>query len=136
MDDRTFMVVIQTSQAIDDSPPRQVIRGQLEVHAVSGEDADPMKPHPSRQVGEHLVTALETHSKGGRGQKLLDGPLDLDESSVSGLSWTLGGLIRRPSSAFPHPFVSVASRTIKMTLPGGGLGQVNSCQRSVRHEDV
>lgn len=47
--------------SIDDSAPGQVVRRDLHQNPVPREDADKMKAHLSRNVGEYLVSVIELH---------------------------------------------------------------------------
>jgi len=47
--------------SIDDSAPRQVVRRDLHQNSVSREDANKVKAHLSRNMGEYLVSVVELH---------------------------------------------------------------------------
>src|SRR5919204_3202458 len=44
---------------VDDPAARQVVRGQLDPHAVAQHDADPVPLHPAAEVTERLVAVVE-----------------------------------------------------------------------------
>src|SRR5918999_84664 len=58
---------------------REVVRRELDLHPVPGEDPDVMHPHLPRDVGQDLVPVLELHPEHGVRQGLHDCPLDLDD---------------------------------------------------------
>src|SRR6187397_2522163 len=45
--------------SIGDATSAEVVRGELHLHLVSGEDADVVHAHLSGDVGQHLVAVLE-----------------------------------------------------------------------------
>src|SRR5580658_6179225 len=61
---------------VRDAPSAQVIRGDLHLHAITREDADPVHPHLARAVGQHLVAVLELDAEHGVGQRLDDRSLE------------------------------------------------------------
>src|SRR6185503_14578219 len=59
--------------AVVDAPARDVVRRDLETHAIAGEDADAMLAHASAGVGEHARAVLEFDAELRVRQHFLDG---------------------------------------------------------------
>src|SRR5881628_2767246 len=76
-DGRSFLVSALL-EAISDAPPREVVRRQLDLHAVARQDADEVHPHLPADVREHLVSVLELDPEHRVGQRLHHRALDLD----------------------------------------------------------
>src|SRR5690242_1003102 len=80
-DGRTFMTGDLRGRllvAVGDATPAEVVRRELDLHAVAGEDADVVHAHLPGDVREHLVPVLELHAEHGVGQGFDDRPLDED----------------------------------------------------------
>ena len=77
-DGRTFIGRSLSLVAVGDAAPAEVVGGELDLHAVTGQDPDVVHPHLPGDVREHLVAVLELHSEHGVGQRLDDRPLDQD----------------------------------------------------------
>ena len=58
--------------AVGDTASFEVVRGQLNLDTVSGQDADVVHAHLSRDVSEHLVAIFELDSEHGVGERLDD----------------------------------------------------------------
>jgi hypothetical protein len=68
-----------SSVSVSDSPSGQVVRGELDFHAVTGEDADVVLTHLSRDRREDIMVSLvELHAKHGARKRLDDLSLDFD----------------------------------------------------------
>src|SRR6059036_4012193 len=65
-------------ESVRDPAPREVVRRQLDLHAVAGQDTDEVHPHLPADVREHLVPVLELDPEHRVEQKLDYHPLDLD----------------------------------------------------------
>src|SRR6516165_3080566 len=65
-------------EPIGDPAPGQVVRRQLDLHAVARQDPDEVHPHLAADVREHLVAVLELHPEHRVGQRLDHRSLDLD----------------------------------------------------------
>src|SRR5262245_34579816 len=65
-------------EPISDSTSGEIVRRQLDLHAVAGQDADEVHPHLAADVREYLVPVLELDPKHRVGQRLDDHSLDLD----------------------------------------------------------
>src|SRR5262249_37343819 len=64
---------------VGDATPGEVVRRQLQLHLVAGEDPDEVHPHLSRDVREHLVApVIQDHPEHGVGKRLDDRSLHLD----------------------------------------------------------
>jgi len=59
---------------IDDSPSRQIIRGQLHRNPISGEYFNKMHSHLTGNVSQHPVSVIQFHLEHGVGQCLNDRP--------------------------------------------------------------
>jgi hypothetical protein len=57
---------------VNDSPAIQVVGTQLHGHAVTRQDANEVLPHPSGNMGQHLVIVLEFDLEHGVGQRFCD----------------------------------------------------------------
>src|ERR1700712_3428365 len=68
----------RSAVAVDDAPAREVVRGQLDLHAIARQDADVMPAHLARDVGQHLVIVVESHAEHGVGECFGDLSLELD----------------------------------------------------------
>src|SRR5205823_233915 len=64
--------------AVRDAAARQVVWGQLELHAVSGQDADAELAHLARRVRQHRVLVVELDAVVPAGELFAHGPFDLD----------------------------------------------------------
>src|SRR5262245_5812741 len=73
-DGRTFiffsLLVFWLLVSIGDAAAAEVVRRELDLHAVTGEDPDVVHAHLPRDVGEHLVPVLELDAEHGVGQRL------------------------------------------------------------------
>ena len=58
--------------AISDPTTSEVVRRQLNLDAITGENSDVMHPHLSRDVGQHLVAVFEFDAEHGVRQRLGD----------------------------------------------------------------
>src|SRR3954449_12810848 len=63
---------------IGDSTSAEVVRCELNLDAVSGQDADVVHAHLSGDVGQHLVAVLELDPEHGVGERLDDCPFEDD----------------------------------------------------------
>src|SRR5215813_3563251 len=63
---------------VDDSTAAQVVRAELDNHAVVREDPDVVHPHLPADVGEYLVPVVQLHPEEGVRQRLDHRALDLD----------------------------------------------------------
>src|SRR6267378_3339193 len=48
-------------EAIGDAPAREVVRRQLNLHAIARQDPDEVHPHLPADVRQHLVSVFELH---------------------------------------------------------------------------
>lgn len=55
---------------ISNPSPRQIIRGQLNRHLVSGENFNKMHSHLARNVSQNHMTLIQLHMEGCVGQRL------------------------------------------------------------------
>src|SRR5882724_613990 len=76
-DGRTFIPLLLL-EPVRDPAPREVVRRQLDLHAVPRQDADEVHAHLAAHVREHAVAALQLHAEHRVRQRLHDGALDLD----------------------------------------------------------
>src|SRR5579885_38426 len=58
--------------SVGDPTSGEVVRGDLDLDAVSGEDADTVHPHLSGGVGQDFVAVLQSHLEHGVGERLDD----------------------------------------------------------------
>src|SRR6266542_1677779 len=65
-------------EPIGDPAAGEVVRGQLHLHAVTGQDPDEVHPHLAADVGQHPMAVLEFHPEHRVREWLDHGPLDLD----------------------------------------------------------
>src|SRR5712691_849912 len=65
-------------ESIRDPAAREVVRRQLDLHAVAREDPDEVHPHLAAHVREHPVAVVQLHSEHRVRQRLHHGPFDLD----------------------------------------------------------
>src|SRR5918995_4374558 len=77
-DGRTFIEPRSSLVPIDDPAPRQVVRRELDQHAVPGKDPDVVHPHLPRDVRQHVVPVLELHPEHRVREWFGDRSLDLD----------------------------------------------------------
>src|SRR5881628_2468338 len=75
---RSFVLAISLLEPIRDPATGEVVRRQLELHTVAGQDANEVHPHLPADVREHLVPVLELDPEHRVGQRLDHHPLDLD----------------------------------------------------------
>ena len=68
----------RSAVAVDDAPAREIVRRQLDLHAVARQDADVVPAHLARDVGKHLVVVVEPHAEHCVGECLRDLALELD----------------------------------------------------------
>src|SRR5258705_12963640 len=64
--------------AVNDAPAREIVRRQLDLHAVAGQDADVVPAHLARDVGQHLVIVVESHAEHCVGECFRHLSLELD----------------------------------------------------------
>src|SRR3954454_945090 len=64
--------------AVRDPPSVEVVRGELDLHAVARKDADVVAPHLPGDVPEDLVVVVELHAEHRVGEGLHDLALHLD----------------------------------------------------------
>jgi hypothetical protein len=76
-DGRTF-IGLGSAVAVGDAAACEVVRRELEAHLVAGSEADVVLPHLPRDLGEHVVTALDLHPEHRARQGFHDFPVDLD----------------------------------------------------------
>src|SRR5687768_4029672 len=65
-------------EPVSDAAAREVVRRQLDLHAVAGQDADEVHAHLAAHVGEHAMAALQLHSEHRVRQRLHHRALHLD----------------------------------------------------------
>src|SRR2546426_875286 len=65
-------------ESIRDPAAREVVRRQLDLHAVARQDPDEVHPHLAAHVREHPVAVVQLHSEHRVRQRLHHGPFDLD----------------------------------------------------------
>ncbi len=80
--------------AVDDPAAGQVVRGQLNDHAVLREDADVVLAHLARNMGKHLVTVAQLNAEHRVGQRFDHGSFDLDDTVFFGHSLTVAQVRR------------------------------------------
>ena len=68
----------QSSIPEDDAAAVEIVGRQLHLHAIARIDADPVPAHPSRGVGERLVTVVEPHAVHAGAERLEHLALELD----------------------------------------------------------
>src|SRR2546425_5899152 len=82
IDGRTFIARSSSPSSllepISDPATGEVVRRQLDLHTVAGQDANEVHPHLPADVREHLVPVLELDPEHRVGQRLDHHPLDLD----------------------------------------------------------
>src|SRR6266540_7353340 len=64
--------------SVDDPAPREVVRRDLDLHAIAREDLDAEAAHLSRRVAEHLVAFVELDLEHSVREGLDDFALHLD----------------------------------------------------------
>src|SRR5712692_3407723 len=64
--------------AVDDPAAVEVVRGELDLHPVAGEDTDPVAPHLPGRVAERLMAAVEGDPEIPVPQRLDDLAVELD----------------------------------------------------------
>src|SRR2546426_3890378 len=77
IDGRTFISSLLL-ESVRDPAPREVVRRQLDLDAVAGQDADEVHAHLAADVREHPMAALELHAKHRVRQRLHHRAFDLD----------------------------------------------------------
>ena len=77
-DGRTFIERSLSLVAVGDATPAQVVRRELDLDPVSGQDPDVVHPHLPGDVSEHLVPVLEFDPEHGVGQRFDDRSFDQD----------------------------------------------------------
>src|SRR5437016_2562330 len=75
---RTPIISSLLLEPVRDPAPCEVVRRQLDLHAVPRQDADEVHAHLAAHVREHAVAALQLHAEHRVGQRLHNGALDLD----------------------------------------------------------
>src|SRR6266849_1597841 len=65
-------------EPVGDPAPGEVVRRQLDLHAIARQDPDEVHPHLPADVREHLVAVLELDPEHRVRQRLDHRPLDLD----------------------------------------------------------
>lgn len=61
-------------KALDNAPAREIVRGKLDGHSISGKDANAVDPHPPRNMREDLMSPFRLDAKRGVGEILLHDP--------------------------------------------------------------
>src|SRR5919107_3499330 len=94
--------------AVDDAPPGQVVRRELDDDPVLGEDADVVLPHLPADVSQHLVTIGKLHTEHGVRQGLDHSAFNFDGSVFLGhvLRYLTSGSWGRLTTSYPdesHP---------------------------------
>src|SRR6478752_1415737 len=64
--------------AVDDPPAVQIVGRQLDLDPVAGQDADPVAPHPARDVTGGLMAVVELDPEEAVAERLGDLALHLD----------------------------------------------------------
>ena len=77
-DGRTFIGRSLSLVAVGDAAPAEVVGGELDLHAVTGQDPDVVHPHLPGDVREHLVPVLELDPEHGVREWLDDRSLEND----------------------------------------------------------
>src|SRR6266852_8425194 len=65
-------------ESIRDAAPGQVVRRQLDLDLVPGQDPDEVHPHLAGDVGQHLVAIVQLDAEHRVRQRLHHGPFHLD----------------------------------------------------------
>src|SRR5262245_48461976 len=79
LDRRTDLhVILWLLVAVGHATPAEVVRSELDLHLVAGEDPDVVHPHLPGDVREDLVAVFELDTEHGVGERLDDRPLDED----------------------------------------------------------
>src|SRR5436190_2744443 len=88
--------------AIGDPTSLEVVRGDLDLDPVAGEDADPVHTHLSGAVGQHLMAVLQLHFEHGVGERLYDNALQHDriflwlvQQDLLNTAWGLARVARK-----------------------------------------
>jgi hypothetical protein len=63
---------------IGDATPTEVVGGDLHLHPIAREDADPVHAHLAGAVRQHLVAVVQLHPEDGVRERLDDGPFEED----------------------------------------------------------
>jgi hypothetical protein len=71
-------MLVLSSVSVGDPASGQVVRGQLDLHLVAGEDPNVVLPHLTGDGGKDIVTAVDLHSEHGARKRFDDLSLDLD----------------------------------------------------------
>src|SRR5690349_2733507 len=91
-DGRTFMSSSLLLEPVRDPAAGEVVRRQLDLHAVARQDADEIHAHLAADVRQDTVTALQLHAEHRVRQRLHHGALDLDRvffrHAPSQATWT------------------------------------------------
>ena len=106
----TWMARSGSLVAVDDAATVQVVRAQLDDHAVLGKDADVMLAHLPGDVREHHVAVVELHPETRIRKRLRDRALDLDHAVLLGHA--------SPISILPMQY---GSGVVPCTRQPGGL---------------
>src|SRR5688572_1943481 len=80
--------------AVIDASARDVVWGDFEAHAVAGEDADAVLPHPAARIGEHVGAVFQLDAELRIGQHFLHGAVDFQHFFLghgNNLSHAAGG---------------------------------------------
>ncbi len=77
---RTFMLPLLALLlvAVGDPTALQVVRGDLHLHPIAGEDPDAVHPHLAGAVGQDLMAVFQLHFDHGVGQRFDDRTLQYD----------------------------------------------------------
>src|SRR4051794_26139394 len=75
---RTFIERRLLLVPIGDPTSGEVVRGDLHLHPIAGEDADPVHAHAAGAVGQDFVAVLELDLEHGIGKGLDDRPFEHD----------------------------------------------------------
>src|ERR1039458_6204363 len=103
---------------VGDPPPAQVIRRDLPLHLVAGQDPDPVHPHPPGAVRQHLVPVLELNPEHGVGQRLHHRPVQHDGVFL-GL-WQVSLLVLPPTAPSTARHTGPRGSAVWPTTPGSG----------------
>src|SRR5680860_1650416 len=98
---------------VGDPSPIQVVRGQLDLHAIARQDADVVPAHLARDVPEDLVVVVELDAEHRVGEGLEDLALHLD------LLLFCQGAFLRFEPAQESPGTGVPRRNATSRTPGG-----------------
>src|SRR3954453_1970682 len=119
---RTFTFELSSLVPVGDPASAEVVRSELHLHPVPGEDADVVHAHLPGDMRQHLVSVLQLNSEHGVGQRFDDGALEHDRVFLGlwdcGASSTAveGARLRRESPS-REPFMVAQLATVSTSGP-------------------